>query len=92
MSFTNCWGRVEELLVAGELWIDHKKLIFFLFSSASSCANRPLGVDQRYKRCMSRTPVFLHFGRFRSAARNTSDPMDAFQASGVAPLLGDATI
>ncbi|MQL87326.1 hypothetical protein Taro_019860 [Colocasia esculenta] len=46
-SFTTCWGRVEELLVAGELWIDHKKLIFFLFSSASACANRPLGVDQR---------------------------------------------
>ncbi|MQM15961.1 hypothetical protein Taro_048914 [Colocasia esculenta] len=47
MSFTTCWGRVEELLVAGELWIDHKKLIFFLFSSASTCANHPLGVDQR---------------------------------------------
>ncbi|MQL68362.1 hypothetical protein Taro_000640 [Colocasia esculenta] len=42
-----CWGRVEELLVAGELWIDHKKLIFFLFSSASACTNHPLGVDQR---------------------------------------------
>ncbi|MQM20471.1 hypothetical protein Taro_053491, partial [Colocasia esculenta] len=47
MSFTTCWGRVEELLVAGELWIDHKKPIFFPFSSASTCANCPLGVDQR---------------------------------------------
>ncbi|MQM18462.1 hypothetical protein Taro_051455, partial [Colocasia esculenta] len=28
-SFRTCWGRVEELLVARELWIDHKKLIFF---------------------------------------------------------------
>ncbi|MQL73346.1 hypothetical protein Taro_005699 [Colocasia esculenta] len=30
-SFRTFWGRVEELLVAGELWIDHKKLIFFPF-------------------------------------------------------------
>ncbi|MQM06735.1 hypothetical protein Taro_039563 [Colocasia esculenta] len=29
MSFRTCWGHVEELLVAGELWINHKKLIFF---------------------------------------------------------------
>ncbi|MQL72370.1 hypothetical protein Taro_004723 [Colocasia esculenta] len=28
-SFRTCWGRVEEFLVARELWIDHKKLIFF---------------------------------------------------------------
>ncbi|MQL69809.1 hypothetical protein Taro_002126 [Colocasia esculenta] len=28
-SFRTCWGLVEELLVAGELWINHKKLIFF---------------------------------------------------------------
>ncbi|MQL83622.1 hypothetical protein Taro_016115 [Colocasia esculenta] len=47
MSFRTFWGRVEGLLVAGELWIDHKKLIFFLFLSTSACANRPLGVDQR---------------------------------------------
>ncbi|MQL92777.1 hypothetical protein Taro_025407 [Colocasia esculenta] len=46
MSFTTCWGRVEELLVAGELWIDHKKAIFFPFSFASTCTNHPLGVDQ----------------------------------------------
>ncbi|MQL83623.1 hypothetical protein Taro_016114 [Colocasia esculenta] len=45
-SFRTCWGRVEGILVAGELWIDHKKLIFFLFLSTSACANRPLGVDQ----------------------------------------------
>ncbi|MQL76005.1 hypothetical protein Taro_008383 [Colocasia esculenta] len=42
-----CWGRVEELLVAGEQEIKHTKLIFFPFSSTSTCANRPLGVDQR---------------------------------------------
>ncbi|MQM17972.1 hypothetical protein Taro_050955 [Colocasia esculenta] len=28
-EFTTCWGGVEEFLVAGELWIDHKKDIFF---------------------------------------------------------------
>ncbi|MQL70725.1 hypothetical protein Taro_003044 [Colocasia esculenta] len=41
-------GRVEELLVAEELWNDHKKLIFFPFSSAATCTNCPLDVDQRY--------------------------------------------
>ncbi|MQL75883.1 hypothetical protein Taro_008266 [Colocasia esculenta] len=39
-------GRVEELLVAEELWNDQKKLIFFPFSSAATCTNRPLKVDQ----------------------------------------------
>ncbi|MQM09702.1 hypothetical protein Taro_042578 [Colocasia esculenta] len=46
MSFTTCWGRVEELLVAGEQVIKHTKLIFFPYSSATTCATRPLGVDQ----------------------------------------------
>ncbi|MQM10277.1 hypothetical protein Taro_043170 [Colocasia esculenta] len=45
-EFRTCWGRVEELLVAGELWIIHKKLIFFPRSSATTCTNRPLKVDQ----------------------------------------------
>ncbi|MQM15768.1 hypothetical protein Taro_048718 [Colocasia esculenta] len=40
-------GRVGELLVAEELWNDHKKLIFFLFSSAATCTNRPLETDKR---------------------------------------------
>ncbi|MQM21136.1 hypothetical protein Taro_054169, partial [Colocasia esculenta] len=47
VEFTTCWGRVEECWVAGELWIGHKKVIFFPCSSAMTCANRPLGVDQR---------------------------------------------
>ncbi|MQL99021.1 hypothetical protein Taro_031737 [Colocasia esculenta] len=46
MSFTTIWGRVEELLVAGEKEIKHTKLIFFPFSFASACANHPLGVDR----------------------------------------------
>ncbi|MQM09480.1 hypothetical protein Taro_042351 [Colocasia esculenta] len=45
-EFTTCWGHVEGLLVAGELWIDHKKAIFFPRSSATTYANYPLGVDQ----------------------------------------------
>ncbi|MQM07052.1 hypothetical protein Taro_039886 [Colocasia esculenta] len=40
-------GRVEGLLVPEELWNDHKKLIFFPFSSATTCTNRPLEGDQR---------------------------------------------
>ncbi|MQL88778.1 hypothetical protein Taro_021342 [Colocasia esculenta] len=40
-------GRVEELLGAEELWNNHKKLIFFPFSSAATCTNRPLEIDQR---------------------------------------------
>ncbi|MQL83385.1 hypothetical protein Taro_015876 [Colocasia esculenta] len=46
-EFTTYWGRVEELLVAGELWIDHKKDIFFPRSSSTTCTNRPLEVNQR---------------------------------------------
>ncbi|MQL95878.1 hypothetical protein Taro_028551 [Colocasia esculenta] len=46
-EFTTCWGHVEESLVAGELWIDHKKDIFFPRLSAVTCTNRPLEVDQR---------------------------------------------
>ncbi|MQL76336.1 hypothetical protein Taro_008726 [Colocasia esculenta] len=45
-EFRTCWGCVEELLVAGELGIIHKKLIFFPRSSATTCTNRPLEVDQ----------------------------------------------
>ncbi|MQL68612.1 hypothetical protein Taro_000895 [Colocasia esculenta] len=47
MNSITCWGRVEELLVAGEQEIKHTKLIFFPFLSALTCANHPLGVDQR---------------------------------------------
>ncbi|MQL80285.1 hypothetical protein Taro_012733 [Colocasia esculenta] len=43
-------GRVEELLVAEELWNDHKKPFFFPFSSAATCTNHPLEVDQRARR------------------------------------------
>ncbi|MQM02145.1 hypothetical protein Taro_034911, partial [Colocasia esculenta] len=39
-------GHVEELLVAEELWNDHKKPFFFPFSSAATCTNHPLEVDQ----------------------------------------------
>ncbi|MQL69490.1 hypothetical protein Taro_001775 [Colocasia esculenta] len=42
-------GRVEELLVAEELWNDHKKPFFFPFSSVATCKNHSLEVDQRVK-------------------------------------------
>ncbi|MQL84626.1 hypothetical protein Taro_017135 [Colocasia esculenta] len=46
-SFTTCWGHVEEFLAAGELWNDHKKVIFFPYSSATTYATHPLRVEQR---------------------------------------------
>ncbi|MQM17955.1 hypothetical protein Taro_050939 [Colocasia esculenta] len=46
-EFTTFWGRVGELLGAGELWIDHQKDIFFPRSSSATCTNCPLEVDQR---------------------------------------------
>ncbi|MQM11222.1 hypothetical protein Taro_044127 [Colocasia esculenta] len=46
-EFRTCWGRVEELLVAEELWNDHKKLIFFPVASAMTCTDSHLEVDQR---------------------------------------------
>ncbi|MQL74794.1 hypothetical protein Taro_007164 [Colocasia esculenta] len=45
-TFFPIQGRVEELLVAEELWNDHKKPFFFPFSSAATCTNHPLEVDQ----------------------------------------------
>ncbi|MQL85054.1 hypothetical protein Taro_017568 [Colocasia esculenta] len=47
-KFRTCWGRVEELLGAGELWNDHKKLIFFPRSSVATCTNHLLGVELRF--------------------------------------------
>ncbi|MQM22051.1 hypothetical protein Taro_055099, partial [Colocasia esculenta] len=43
-------GRVEELLVAKELWNDHKKPFFFPFSSAATCTKHPIEVDQRKRK------------------------------------------
>ncbi|MQL99528.1 hypothetical protein Taro_032251 [Colocasia esculenta] len=48
-EFRTCWGRVEELLVAEELWNEHKKLIFFPVSSAATCTNHLLGVELRHQ-------------------------------------------
>ncbi|MQL84664.1 hypothetical protein Taro_017175 [Colocasia esculenta] len=48
IGLLNTMGRVEELLVAKELWNDHKKPFFFPFSSAATCTNHPLEVDQRF--------------------------------------------
>ncbi|MQM06781.1 hypothetical protein Taro_039610 [Colocasia esculenta] len=47
-EFRTCWGRVEDFLVAGEQEIVHIKPFFFPFSSAATCTNHPLEVDQRW--------------------------------------------
>ncbi|MQL91355.1 hypothetical protein Taro_023968 [Colocasia esculenta] len=45
-SSQSSMGRVEELLVAEELWNDHKKPFFFPFSSAATCTNHSLEIDR----------------------------------------------
>ncbi|MQL74505.1 hypothetical protein Taro_006863 [Colocasia esculenta] len=50
-EFRTCRGRVEELLVAEELWNDHKKLIFFPVASAATCTDSHLEVNQRCRPC-----------------------------------------
>ncbi|MQL89236.1 hypothetical protein Taro_021806 [Colocasia esculenta] len=52
-EFRTCWGRVEEFLVAGEQEIVHTKPFFFPFSSAATCTNHPLEVDQRQELCVN---------------------------------------
>ncbi|MQM21027.1 hypothetical protein Taro_054057 [Colocasia esculenta] len=47
-EFISCWGRVEEFLVAGEQEIAHTKPFFFPFSSAATCTNHPLEVNQSF--------------------------------------------
>ncbi|MQL75994.1 hypothetical protein Taro_008374 [Colocasia esculenta] len=46
-EFTTCWGRVDEFFVAGEQEIGQTKPFFIPFSSAATCTNHPLEVDQR---------------------------------------------
>ncbi|MQM00070.1 hypothetical protein Taro_032798 [Colocasia esculenta] len=50
-------GHVEELLVAEELWNAHTKPFFFPFSSAATCTNRPLEVEQRCRPCECDDPI-----------------------------------
>ncbi|MQL88838.1 hypothetical protein Taro_021403 [Colocasia esculenta] len=56
-EFRTCWGHVEELLVAEELWNDHKKLIFFPVASAATCTDSHLEVDQRRRACEGDGPT-----------------------------------
>ncbi|MQM03033.1 hypothetical protein Taro_035807 [Colocasia esculenta] len=56
-KFTSCWGHVEEFLVAGEQEIAHTKSFFFPFSSAATCTNRPLEVNQRHRPCERDGPI-----------------------------------
>ncbi|MQM13205.1 hypothetical protein Taro_046126 [Colocasia esculenta] len=60
-EFRTFWGHVEELLVAEELWNDHKKLIFFPVASAATCTDNHLEVEQstlcQYKAVLDRNPM-----------------------------------
>ncbi|MQL85712.1 hypothetical protein Taro_018236 [Colocasia esculenta] len=87
-EFTTCWGRVEELLGAGELWIDHKKDIFFTHSSSATCTNCPLEADQRRRPCERDGPI----GRVLWSCRD-SIPRRVLNATKhfVATLLPDLT-
>ncbi|MQM13878.1 hypothetical protein Taro_046805 [Colocasia esculenta] len=56
-EFRTCWGPMEELLVAEELWNDHKKLILFPVASAATCTDSHLEVDQRRRPCERDGPI-----------------------------------
>ncbi|MQL93511.1 hypothetical protein Taro_026157 [Colocasia esculenta] len=89
-SFRTCWGRVEEFLVARELWINHKKLIFFRFSSAATCTNHLLRVELRSKRrpCERDGPI----GRVLRSCRDSQHCRDLIAAKrSVAIVLPDLT-
>ncbi|MQL69307.1 hypothetical protein Taro_001589 [Colocasia esculenta] len=51
IGLLNTKGRVEEFLVARELWINHKKLIFFPVASVATYTDSHLEVDQRRRPC-----------------------------------------
>ncbi|MQL69617.1 hypothetical protein Taro_001889, partial [Colocasia esculenta] len=55
-------------LVAEELWNDHKKLIFFPFSSTATCTNRPLEGDKRRRPCEGDDPI----GRVLRSCRDST--------------------
>ncbi|MQM15719.1 hypothetical protein Taro_048671 [Colocasia esculenta] len=65
-EFRTFWGHVEELLVAEELWNDHKKLNFFPVASAATCTDSHLEVYQRQFwtaiQCPDLSPVVLWHG------------------------------
>ncbi|MQM21234.1 hypothetical protein Taro_054271 [Colocasia esculenta] len=86
-SFRTCWGRVEELLVAEERWNDHKKLIFFPFSSAVTCTNHPLEVDQRRRPCERDGPI----GRVLRSCRDSIPSRSEHDERAVAISLPDLT-
>ncbi|MQM22880.1 hypothetical protein Taro_055939 [Colocasia esculenta] len=56
-EFASCWGHVEEFLATGEQEIVHTKPFFFPFSSAATCTNHPLEVDQGRRPCKHDGPI-----------------------------------
>ncbi|MQL87800.1 hypothetical protein Taro_020346 [Colocasia esculenta] len=66
-KLTTFWGSMEELMVAEELWNDHKKLIFFPIASAATCTDSHLEIDQRRKPNECDGPI----GRVLRCCRNS---------------------
>ncbi|MQM15953.1 hypothetical protein Taro_048907 [Colocasia esculenta] len=87
-EFRTCWGRVEELLVAEELWNDHKKLIFFPIASAATYTDSHLEVDQRCRPCERDGPIGCILRSFRDSTNR--HVLKATKRS-VATLLPDLT-
>ncbi|MQM04336.1 hypothetical protein Taro_037131 [Colocasia esculenta] len=78
----------NELLVAVELWNDHKKLIFFPVASVATCTDSHLEVDQRRRPCERDGPI----GRVLRSCRDSINHhvLNATKRS-VATLLPDLT-
>ncbi|MQL91264.1 hypothetical protein Taro_023876 [Colocasia esculenta] len=87
-EFTTCWGRVEERLGAGELWIEHKKDIFFPQTSTATCTNLPLEADQRRRPYECDGPIGRVLWSFRDSIPRRI--LNATKRS-VATLLPDLT-
>ncbi|MQL68803.1 hypothetical protein Taro_001109 [Colocasia esculenta] len=95
-EFRTCWGHVEELLVAGEIWINHKKLIFFRRSSATTCTNRSLEVDQsRVEELLVAGELWINNKKLiflprSSATTCTNRPLEVHQrAEELCPAVGE---
>ncbi|MQL98775.1 hypothetical protein Taro_031493 [Colocasia esculenta] len=79
----------KEILVAGELWIDHKKLIFFpLFVYFSLC--KPSSWSRQKIGCSKRSlPSGLNIG-FLENVTSSTQKVDEIQGPGIALPRGDA--
>ncbi|MQM15176.1 hypothetical protein Taro_048110 [Colocasia esculenta] len=76
-EFRTYWGRVEEFLVAGEQEIVHTKPFFSPFSSAATCTNHPLEVDQRSTLCQRKEVWSAIQGTVLALSEPGTDPVNA---------------